>query len=174
MSPSRTLSICLSISIATMLSGPAFGELTATFADPAWNGDKVPEGQQCQKFGGTGGSPALELAGVPGNANAIVLEFSDRSYQPMDNGGHGKLGFEIEPGEGKVSVPSAPAHTTVLPAGFFTVEEHQAPNWDKAGTYLPPCSGGRGNEYYVTIKAVHREGDEHHLLAETKLEMGKY
>ena len=46
MSPSRTLSICLSISIATVLSGPAFGELTATFADPAWNGDKVPEGDR--------------------------------------------------------------------------------------------------------------------------------
>ena len=35
-------------------------------------------------------------------------------------------------------------------------------------------SGGRGNSYYLTVKAVHRMGDETHELAAGTLEMGKY
>lgn len=160
---------------AAVLSAPVSGaDLNASFTDSIWTGDKVPDGMQCQKFGGTGGSPELKVTGIPERANALVLEFSDRSYQPMDNGGHGKLGYEIEAGSGSATVPSAPPHTSDLPAGFFSVAEHQAPNWDKPGTYLPPCSGGRGNEYYVTIKAVHRQGEELHELGSVVLEMGKF
>jgi hypothetical protein len=34
----------------------------------------------------------------------------------------------------------------------------------------PPCSGGKGHAYYVTVKTL--EGDK--VVAETILEMGKY
>lgn len=150
------------------------GTLEAAFTDPRWDGETVPTGAQCQKFGGSEGSPALRVGNIPAAANALVLEFSDRSYAPMDNGGHGKLGYAIEPGTGEVTVPSAPPHTTDLPDGFWTVAEHGAPRWDTAGAYLPPCSGGKGNSYWLAVRAVIREGDALTEVARTTLEMGRY
>ena len=164
-----TLLIALVLPLAAAASG-----LEVAFVDPEWNGTSVPPGHQCQKFGGTYGSPALRVSGIPERANALVLEFSDRSYAPMDHGGHGKLGFEIEAGSSAVEIPSAPPHRAVLPAGFWTVAQHGAPGWDKPGAYLPPCSGGRGNAYYVTVKAIVRDGEAVTELAQATLEMGSY
>lgn len=152
----------------------AAAEFDAAFVDPAWDGTTVPQGYQCQKFGGTQGSPAVRVSGIPARANALLLEFSDRSYAPMDHGGHGRIGFRIEPGSNAVQVPSVPPHTLELPAGFWTVAAHGAPKWDKPGAYLPPCSGGRGNAYYLTVKAVVRDGETLEELSQTTLEMGKY
>lgn len=152
----------------------ADARLEAQFADPAWDGVTVPDGYQCGKFGGTGGSPPLRVSGIPAETDALVLEFSDRSYPPMDDGGHGKLGYEIASGTAEADVPAAPPHTTELPPGFWTVAEHGAPGWDTPGAYLPPCSGGKGNAYYVTVKAVRREGGTLTELARTILEMGTY
>lgn len=149
-------------------------DLDVSFADETWDGATVPAGHQCQKFGGTQGSPALRVNGIPEQANALILEFSDRSYAPMDKGGHGKVGYEIPPGNSTAEVPSIPPHTTTLPDGFWTVAEHGAPKWDKPGAYLPPCSGGKGNEYYLTVRAVERKGDEMKELGRTVVEMGKY
>ena len=163
------------LSCLLVICPAVFGaDLEASFADAAWDGVKVPAGQQCGRFEGKGVTPALEVRNIPSAANLLVLEFSDRSYPPMDNGGHGKVGFNVEPGVDAVEVPSAPGHTTDLPPGFSTVAEHQAPTWDTAGAYLPPCSGGGGNSYYLTVKAVHQEGGESHELASVVLEMGKY
>ena len=158
--------------LPTIPAGAA--DFSATLADVSWNGETVPEGQQCQRFGGKPRSPRLALSGIPEGANAIVLEFSDRSYPPMDNGGHGIFGFEIEPGAGSVTVPSVPGHTLGLPSRFFLVREHQAPSWDTAGAYLAPCSGGGGNAYYVTVKAVNREGEDLDELASIVVELGTY
>ena len=116
--------------------------LEAKLADPAWDGVKVPEGQQCQKFGGQGKSPALAVSGIPSGASHLVLEFSDRSYKPMDNGGHGKVAYAIESGATSVTVPPVPGHTMELPAGFTMVEAQKAPTWDKAGR-LPAALLGR-------------------------------
>ncbi len=160
--------------VMTGLSVTAASALEVQFADPVWNGETVPAGHQCQKFGGTHGSPALVVGGLPARANALLLEFSDRSYAPMDNGGHGKLGYAFEAGAKAVTVPSAPAHTTALPPPWWTVAEHGAPGWDKPGAYLPPCSGGRGNAYYVTVKAIERKGDAVTELEQAILEMGRY
>ena len=95
----------------------------------------------------------------------------------MDNGGHGKIGYTIAPGTVEATVPSVPGHTFSLPEGFFLVAAQTNPSWDKAGAYLPPCSGGRGNYYYVTIKAVLQSPDKSQktrVLATTKLELGRY
>lgn len=165
----RLTALLIFLSPAALASG-----LEASLADRTWDGATVPAGHQCQKFGGTHGSPALRVSGIPAQANALILEFSDRSYAPMDNGGHGKVGYEIAPGSSSVEVPSVPPHTTALPEGFWTVAEHGAPKWDEPGAYLPPCSGGKGNEYYVTVRAVERNGDEMKELGQTVLEMGKY
>ena len=153
-------------------------KLKLAFADPAWDGKKIPEGQQCQRFGGKNPStPKLLVDDIPDNADAIIMEFSDRNYSPMDAGGHGKIGFRIDKGTPKVTIPSIPGHSFDLPNGFFLVKAHQAPSWDKAGAYMPPCSGGRGNAYYVTVKAVNEiaEGyQDYNVLGMGRLELGKY
>jgi hypothetical protein len=168
-------SIPVLLALPWIVAAPTYGaELEVQFADERWGGETVPEGEQCQKFDGSGKSPSLAVSNIPDGANALVIEFSDRSYPPMDDGGHGKIGYEIEPGTGSVTVPSVPGHTTDLPPGFFVVAEHEAPTWDEPGAYLPPCSGGRGNSYYLTVKAIHRMDEELHELASASLEMGKY
>lgn len=141
------------------------------FADRSWNGSNVPVGQQCQKFGGKSPStPKLIVNGIPTGSNAIVLEYSDRDSKKMDNGGHGKMSFTYNSPATKVEIPSIPGHTFDIPTAFKMIEAHRSPGWDKAGAYMPPCSGGKGHAYYVTIKAV--KGDK--VTATTVLEMGKY
>lgn len=145
-------------------------DFSAALADPAWDGQAVPAGQQCLKFKGRGSTPALAVKGIPAGTTRLVMEFSDRSFAMMDHGGHGKVGFDVAPGTTAVSIPSAPGQTLDLPAGFVVVAPHRAPTWDQAGAYLPPCSGGKGNAYYVTVKAVAGAKE----LASTVVEMGKY
>ena len=152
----------------------AAADLGLAFVNDLWDGKTIPAGQQCRKFGGTGGTPALRVSSIPPDANALVMEFSDRTYTPMDQGGHGKLGYRIEAGTAETIIPTVPPHTTDLPEGFWTVAPHGAPGWDTAGAYLPPCSGGKGNEYYVTVKAVTKEDDRLRVITEAVLEMGTY
>jgi hypothetical protein len=151
--------------------------LQVSFADTVWTGDKIPDGQQCNRFGGKGGTPKLVVKNIPAEANALILEFSDKTYMPMDNGCHGKIGYSIKPGAAEVTVPSVPGHTLDLPAGFFLVKAHCNPSWDKAGAYMPPCSGGQGNLYKVRVLAVFKaEGSsgESKLLGQAELTLGRY
>jgi ketosteroid isomerase-like protein/phosphatidylethanolamine-binding protein (PEBP) family uncharacterized protein len=152
-------------------------KLGLAFADPAWDGKKIPKGQQCRRFGGKGATPPLVVSNIPAEANAIMLAYSDRDFPPMDKGGHGIMGFNIAPGAKEVKIPPVPGHSYDLPKGFFMVSEHLAPSHDKAGAYMPPCSGGRGNKYYVVVKALRlaRPGDKTgQVLATGQLEMGAY
>ena len=165
----------IALILAALASGAyADGDtLTARLADPGWNGETIPQGQHCARFGGHGATPALRVERIPAAANALVMEYSDKSYKPMDNGGHGKIGYRIS--DRAVVVPSVPGHSFALPDGFFLVEAQRAPTWDKAGAYLPPCSGGKGNSYAVTVKAVQEaEGNVVKVLAQTTLVMGSY
>jgi len=170
------LTSCAAPNTSDTFSNPA--KLDVSFADSAWNGKKVPSGQQCQKFGGTNPStPRLMIKDIPQGTNAIIMEYSDRSYAPMDRGGHGKIGYRIPENTREVTIPSVPGHSFDLPKGFFIIAPHQSPAWDKAGAYMPPCSGGRGNSYYVTVKAVYQASGEKtkfKLLGQTVLELGRY
>ncbi|MCJ7772535.1 MAG: hypothetical protein MUP22_05315 [Desulfobacterales bacterium] len=165
-----------------IINGAAFGSSSdifkASFSDAIWNAVTVPKGQQCKKFGGKSPStPQLLIQHIPVQANAIVMEYSDRSWPPMDNGGHGKIGFNISTGTKEVTIPSVPGHSFKMPEGFFIIAPHQSPGWDEPGAYMPPCSGGAGNKYYVTIKAVVLTGSDPNTfkeLAQVVLEMGKY
>ncbi|WP_448382694.1 hypothetical protein [Desulfosoma sp.] len=151
--------------------------LEISFADPQWTGRFIPKGQQCQRFGGDGSTPALHVKNIPAEADAIILEFSDRDYPPMDCVGHGKIGYHIQPGTAAVTIPSVPGHSFDLPQGFFLVEPHRNPTWDKAGAYMPPCSGGRGNYYYVTVLAVKMPeggGKKKTVLSKKTLGLGTY
>ncbi len=149
--------------------------LTASFVDSAWNGEQVPMGQECEKFGGEGVTPTLKIENIPVDANAIVMAYSDRSYQPMDHGGHGQFGYRFDTSTTTVTIPSLAGHTFEMPDNYYLIEAQRAPKWDKAGAYLPPCSGGMGNEYYVTIRAVKVvDGGIREVLGSTELNLGKY
>ncbi len=151
-------------------------DLVLSFTNPAWLASGIPEGQQCNRFKGINPqSPELVIKDIPEDATAIVLEFSDRTFANMNNGGHGKVGYKIPKGTKEVTIPRIQGHTTELPESFFIVAEHRAPGWDTAGAYLPPCSGGRGNQYFIDVKAVVLSGtDVSNILAEASIQMATY
>ncbi len=102
------------------------------------------------------------------------MEYSDKTYKKMDDGGHGKIGYALNGGGDSAQVPSIPGHSFDLPSGFFLVAAHRAPKWDKAGAYMPPCSGGKGNDYHLTVKAIKQDGETSEVLAQTLVVLGKY
>ncbi len=154
------------------------GSLEASFIDPAWDGKRVPKGQQCQQFGGINPmSPEIKITGIPEGTEAIVLRFNDQTYQPMNNGGHGKIAVLIEPGTTELIFPSVPGHSFDLPEGVLVVAAHRAPEWDIAGAYLPPCSGGENYKYSVTIqpsKIKNLKRKKFKKIERIKLNMGRF
>lgn len=151
-------------------------KLNVSFGVSGWNGKVIPEGQQCNRFGGNASAPPLVIHNVPPGTNAIIMEYSDNDFAKMNFGGHGKVSYKIEAGAGQAFIPQLPGHTFDLPPNFELVAAHKAPQWDTAGAYMPPCSGGKGNLYYVTVKAVHNasDGGVSQLLGERRLDLGKY
>ena len=151
----------------------ATSRLSVSFADSAWNGKQVPDGQQCSIYGGDGATPALVVENIPKGADTILVEFNDRDYPPLSSaGGHGIVGFKIE-GRGKATLPSVPGGTSRadrLPAGAFVAEDNRATGDFMSDGYLPPCSGGRGHRYFAVVKAV-ADGK---VVATGKIELGKY
>lgn len=150
--------------------------LQVSLADPAWNGQDVPEGQQCQRFGGQDPqSPSLLVEQIPPEADALVLEFSDRNVAAMDKGGHGTIGYRLS-GQTTVTIPPVRGHTEDLPPPFFIIAQHKAPQWDLPGAYLPPCSGGRGHDYFVDVKAVtlNQEQKVEKVIASSSVKLATY
>jgi len=165
----------LTIGFASMATA---AELSISFADAAWDGKKIPKGQHCKKFGGEGATPPLSVSNIPADANAIIVEFNDASYQKLSyDGGHGKIGWKI-PGGGEVTLQSVPGGTDELPDGTWLVKRNRARGAWKSPGYLPPCSGGRGNKYVAVVKAVtvSEGGDANDaaVLAEGKITLGRY
>lgn len=148
------------------------------FADPAWDGKKIPAGQVCQKFGGANArSPSLMIENIPAGADALLVSFNDESYAPMDKGGHGVLSFAHD-GSATATLPAVPGETDSLPAGVTAFAKHRGTGWSgTGGAYLPPCSGGRGNTYTIAISAVKMNSDKTSIankLAEKKFTLGTY
>lgn len=168
-----TALIAVGLSCATVPAKAA--DLTVEFADPAWTGDKIPAGQHCKKFGGEGATPPLAVSNIPPEANAIVVEFNDKSYQQLSyDGGHGKIGFHITPGVGTVTLPAVPGGTSDMPDGVWLVKKNRATGaWSSPG-YLPPCSGGRGNKYEAEVYAVIRSDDGYEEIGEGSIRLGRY
>jgi phosphatidylethanolamine-binding protein (PEBP) family uncharacterized protein len=161
----------LAISLGLSVISTGALAFDAKLTDGFWDGKKVPVVEQCQKFGGISpASPALSLSKLPKGTDTIIMEYSDRDSPNMNNGGHGQVSYSLESAMTQVEIPSILGHTFALPAPFKMIAEHRAPGWDKAGAYMPPCSGGKDHAYYVTIKAV--DGDK--VLEQTVLELGKY
>ena len=167
----------LAVALSLFASTPAMAaDLTVDLTDPAWNGFQIPAGQQCSKFGGKGATPALRIGNIPAGANAIIVEFNDRDYQPLsDDGGHGKIGFRIKKGAKSADLPAVPGETDEMPKGAFLEERNRATGSYATGGYLPPCSGGRGHVYFADIKAVNKaEGERPKVLVETRFLLGQY
>ena len=164
--------------VASVGLHPAFAEeeLTVEFSDPAWNGNKIPKGQQCKKFKGNGATPALKVSNIPAGANAIIVEFNDASFNKLSyDGGHGKVGWKIAAGGGEAMLKPVPGGTDDLPEGTWLVKKNRATGaWTSPG-YLPPCSGGRGNTYKAEVIAVRMDGDDiAEELAEGEITLGNY
>jgi len=156
---------------------PVLADLNITFVDAAWDGRTIPPGQQCRRDGGNGSTPAIRVANIPPDASQLLIEFSDKSFMPMDKGGHGIIGFHLQPGTSEVTLPSLPGHTFDLPEPYFVVSAHRRASWDAPGAYLPPCSGGSGNYYYITIKALFAPDQLEQMpkmLGRGKINMGRY
>lgn len=167
--------LILGLALVTLPAQTNASDLSVAFADPVWDGQSIPKGQHCGKFGGNGATPPLTVSNIPAEANAIVLEFNDKSYQQLSyDGGHGKIGFHIAPGTGTVTLPAVPGGTNDLPDGTWLVKKNRATGaWTSPG-YLPPCSGGRGNKYEADVFAVILEGDDYKEIAEGKIKLGRY
>ena len=158
---------------ALLLAGPAFAQsdFAASFADPAWDGVTVPEGQHCPLQGGNGATPPINVTGLPSGTTQINLSFNDETYEPMNNGGHGVLGFAVEAGATEASLPAVPGATEELPEGVTIAVANKTAGDFLTPGYMPPCSGGNGNTYSVDVIAIDASGAE---LAKQRLTLGKY
>ena len=160
-----------SLLITTAFVATSASALEVKLVDKAWDGMKIPTGQQCQKFGGENPStPLLHVTDIPKGSDAIVLEYSDRDSANMNNGGHGIMSYSLTAMSDHTEIPSVAGHTYDLPEKFTMIKAHNNPAWDKEGAYMPPCSGGKDHAYYLTVKAM--EGDK--ITGTTVLELGKY
>jgi len=115
-------------------------------------------------------TPALKVSSIPAGSDSLMLAYSDRDSEKMNNGGHGIMSYKIMPTTSSVTLPKVPGHSYDLPENFTMIEAHRSPGWDKEGAYMPPCSGAKDHTYYVTVKAM--KGEE--VTATTVLELGNY
>ncbi|MEG3753503.1 hypothetical protein [Psychromonas arctica] len=161
--------------LATVIVAGCFSSYASAIevelTDSAWDGVKIPKGQQCQKFGGESPmTPALKVSSIPTGSDSLMLAYSDRDSEKMNNGGHGIMSYKIMSTASSVTLPKVPGHSYDLPENFTMIEAHRSPGWDKEGAYMPPCSGAKDHAYYVTVKAM--KGKE--VTATTVLELGNY
>jgi hypothetical protein len=177
----KTILAGLSMAIVALVLVPmsaSAADLEVAFADPNWTGKRIPKGQHCMKFGGNGETPPLIVSGIPAGANAIVVEFNDKSYRPLSyDGGHGKVGFLIPDGAIEATLIAVPGGTKALPEGTWLVEKNRAGGDWKSEGYLPPCSGGKGNKYTADVIAVIIDPASMKVLeelADTRIKLGKY
>lgn len=152
--------------------------LEVSFVDSKWDGVTVPSNHECKRDGGQGDSPALRVGNIPRGTNAIIVEFNDRSYEPLSyGGGHGAIWVAVST-ENEITIPSVPSETSKLPPGVHSEHSHQADSSSiSSGAYLAPCSRGRGNSYFADINAVYKAKDKSEkskLLGQGKIELGKY
>lgn len=147
------------------------GTMGARLVD--WDGKTIPAGQQCRKFGGQGAStPRIQVDGYHSGAQVILLAFHDESFEPMNHGGHGVVGVRIN---GRyATVGGVAAETALASQGSFVVANNRG---GEVPGYLPPCSGGQGHLYAVTVMAAtwaDTNPPTYRVLNQTRVELGRY
>ena len=157
--------------IAASLCSGAASAIEVKLSDVNWDGITIPQGQQCQKFGGVQpATPALQVSNIPSGSDSIILEYSDRDSEKMNHGGHGRMLYSIDSSAKIINIPRVAGHTYDLPEKFTMLEAHRGAGWDKEGAYMPPCSGGKAHAYYLTVKSM--KGDT--ITATSVIELGQY
>jgi len=152
-------------------------DLKISFTDAAWDGKTIPDGQQCEAFGGHGSTPGLLIDNLPPKANALILAFSNISHISLDGGGMGRIGYRFKQGTTTLTLPPVPGNIFDLPPPFFVITAHQQPFQYKPGAYLPPCSGGTGDNYYLLVKAIWLPDSadmQPEVLGRGKIALGRY
>ena len=176
-----------SLAIATIFTAcakyepsPNMVNLKASFTDSKWNAETVPKDEVCQRYNKKGGNtPSITIQNLPQGTNKVILTFSDNNpSSQMTNGGHGIISYKVSEVSNSLIIPSVKGQTFDLPKNFNSEVAHQAGRWGfKAGAYLPPCSGGKGNPYSVKIQTIKEYTDSNKkpmLLGETDLSLGRY
>lgn len=152
------------------LSSNAFA-MDVKFNDAAWNGKKIPEGQQCLNYDGKNpGTPSMTVSNIPMGAESLVFVYNDVSNKRMQHGGHGIVEFNLPEGATSAEIPRVFGHTYEVPVGIEMIAEYRSRAGEAGGAYKPPCSGGKNHLYTVDVQAW--QGDS--VLAETTVEMGRY
>lgn len=163
----KPFSIAALIMIAS--TGLVQAKMTAQLQSP-WDGKRVPAGQNCTLDGGNGATPPMEITGLPSGTVTLIIEYNDKSYAPLSSGGgHGTIGYPVS--GSRANLPAVPGLTARLPGGIQVVKPARGTGRYASKGYLPPCSGGRGNSYSATIKAVSAAGK---LLEKITIRLGKY
>ncbi|WP_296240097.1 MULTISPECIES: hypothetical protein [unclassified Psychrobacter] len=157
--------------LATLaLSVNAFA-MDVKFNDAAWNGKKIPEGQQCLNYDGKNpATPSMTVSNIPMGAESLVFVYSDVSNKRMQHGGHGIVEFNLPEGATSAEIPRVFGHTYEVPVGIEMIAEYRSRAGEAGGAYKPPCSGGKNHLYTVDVQAW--QGDS--VLAETTVKMGRY
>lgn len=167
----RLLKTYTAIGLAALLfPAAAFAADFSVKLSGGWNGKKVPAGQHCKLFGGNGKTPPMKVSGLPKGTQWLYVEYNDRSYAPLSkNGGHGIIGYPVK--GASASLPAVPGMTKSLPGGAKVVKRARSSGKYASAGYLPPCSGGRGNQYFADVKAIDAGGK---LLGQARVELGRY
>ncbi|WP_372887303.1 hypothetical protein [Psychrobacter sp.] len=157
--------------LATLaLSANAFA-MDVKFNEAAWNGKKIPEGQQCLNYDGKNpATPSMTVSNIPMGAESLVFVYNDVSNKRMQHGGHGIVEFNLPEGATSAEILRVFGHTYEVPVGIEMVAEYRSRAGEAGGAYKPPCSGGKNHLYTVDVQAW--QGDS--VLAETTVEMGRY
>jgi len=159
----------LSCSDSRYKSAENIADLSISFIDQNWDGKKVPTSGQCRSCGGKGLSPALMVTNIPENADALIVEFVDKTMNVF----HGAIRVPVSD-KAEIAIPSFQDQTYNLPDGVEAESEHTAPI-GSSGPYLAPCGCGVRNKYVATIMAIKNEtSGKNMLLGKGKITLGRY
>lgn len=161
--------ICLSSLQSFARSGDLELEIGPGFS---WDGKTISQNQVCEKFGGRGVTPPIQVTNIPESTNQLRVLFSDETYALMNNGGHGIIRFSVSTGSQSLTLQQIPGEVDINIPGVEVEQNHLATDWSgTGGAYLPPCSGGSGNTYAVKIQALDKQNN---VLSEGRIVLGVY
>jgi hypothetical protein len=161
--------IIASVLVLAISGGAALAEMQIALGAP-WDGKRIPKGQHCSLQGGKGATPPMRITGLPAGTAMVVVEYNDKSYAPLSSkGGHGIIGFPVK--GSSADLPSVPGMTDRFQGGIRLIAKARSTGKYASDGYLPPCSGGRGNDYRADVKAIGQNGA---VLEKVTVKLGRY